>query len=499
MDLDTYLYDANEARSIDSFIFNSINISSYELMQMAAYATAHHILTFCKPSQDVISVVCGKGNNAGDGFCVALYLKKAGCSVKVVTLYQGDNYAPDARQAYDALLRHYPEIIVGEISSDTNILIDSIFGTGLNRSLDQNIIIAISEINALSATRVSIDIPTGLNASSGCIHGAAVNADRTLTFITNKVGLHCGRGRECVGTLKILPIVSEEVRLTAFKHHKPSAYLTHPSFLQKLPHRSEVSHKYKNGKVLVVGGYSGMTGAAILAAKGAFRVGAGLVVIMSNDKDLVALADQIPEAITIGHQSNWIQNIKDDGRFNAIVIGPGLGMNQLSVSEIKQLIQLNIPMVFDADALNMIANGSTIDLAGNIITPHIGEAARLLNTNPDHISEDSFCAARKLTEKYNCITVLKGPGTWVVSKKTEPSFINPFGNKGMATAGMGDVLAGVIGGLLGQGLSLKESATLGSMIHSCAADRAANERGQIGLMASDLFDKIQEIINERSF
>ena len=376
------------------------------------------------------------------------------------------------------------------------VIVDALLGTGLSGDVRASFAEAIAAINATELPVLAIDIPSGLCSDSGRVLGTAVQAVATISFIGLKRGLFTGAAIDHCGVVEFAGLdVPEAVyqRVSA-----TSKRLDLDSIREHLPRRSRNAHKGLYGHVLVIGGDRGMAGAALMAAQAAGRVGAGLVSCATQPDHVAAFVARAPEIMAHGVRSQAeLEPLLE--RASVIVLGPGLGRSpwseQLFERVWRHLQQSNIPAVIDADALNLLADGSIVSAPNYsrwVLTPHPGEAARLLGITNDEIQRDRFAAATALQQRYGGVTVLKGAGTLVASD--DSIGIASFGNPGMASGGMGDVLSGVIGGLLAQHLSVKSAAEVGVCIHGRAGDIAA-EQGERGLLATDLLPHLRELAN----
>ncbi|MBQ0742421.1 MAG: NAD(P)H-hydrate dehydratase [Pseudomonas sp.] len=488
------VYSAAKTRAIDASII-AAGLSGLELMQRAAEALWLELLQQW-PHTNQLTVLCGKGNNGGDGYLVALLAAQAGWQVSVFTLCEPAELSGDARRAWQAALS--AGVSIAPWQSDTllvGVVLDAMLGTGLKGEVREPFLCAINAVNASGLPVVAVDIPSGLDADRGIILGAAVQADLTVTFISLKPGLLTGLGPDLTGQLRyagLAPMPEDAPSPTLMR-------LVPEEWVDVLPARPRSAHKGLFGHVLVIGGDHGMGGAVILAAETALRSGAGRVTVATRGEHVGPLLSRCPEVMAIA------VNAPEDvevllARADVLVIGPGLGQSGWSQSLFQLAFGTQVPRVLDADALNLLAQR----LAENhltwhdLITPHPAEAARLLGWTTAQVQADRLRALACLVERFGCAVVLKGVGSLVASAddQGEPPGICTFGNPGMATAGMGDVLSGLAGALLAQGLKAGDAARYAVLVHALAGDRAAAGDDR-GVLAGDLMKPIRHWLNVR--
>lgn len=488
------LYSPDTVARFDRLAIES-GIHGFTLMRRAGQAIFDVVLgTF--PDARTVLVVCGAGNNAGDGYVVARLAHQHGIQVSVVSLTDTKNLKGDALQACQQWLE------CGELSqADTSLIdqadvvVDALLGTGLVRDVDGNFKTWIDAINArankINKPVISVDVPSGLDSLTGAIRGAAVRANITVSFIGLKSGLFTGSGKACCGEVVFNNL---DVPDSIYNNVEPSAILIQQPVFSS---RAHDSHKGDFGHVLVIGGNYGMPGAVVLAGKSALRSGAGLVSVVTREQHIAAVTAHCPELMVYASQNGDLENELPSGfldRVSHVIIGPGLGVDAWARRLLAAVLATDKPVIIDADALNLLAekirSGKSVNLGDNhVITPHPGEAARLLSgevtVQSSNVQADRFTAARQLYELLGGVVVLKGSGTLVYDGKTMS--VCPLGNPAMATAGMGDVLSGVIAAQGALGLSLYEAACAGVYCHAEAGDRAAATR-PVGLLASDVID-----------
>ncbi len=487
-----YLFTTQQIREGEAGAAKMAGIELYELMERAGHAV-FDLCQRCYPQAKKVAVLCGGGNNGGDGYVTARLLVQAGIQV---TLFQNGDAARlsgDAARARDAWLATQNEIIDSQTfypASHYDVIIDALLGTGLNLTVRPNMAQLIERINQSGAPVISVDVPSGLSADTGRVLGAAVKASHCITFIGTKQGLVTGQARAYTGELHFAGLEVEDKLLSLCT---PSAVGLQSSDLQRYrPQRSADAHKGDNGKLLAVGGNHGMGGAIRMAAQASMRCGAGLVSVLTHADSVLALQTACPEVMaqqwpgdpdTLNQKCQWA---------GALLLGPGLGRDEWAQQAFSGVSHFAAPKIFDADALNLLAEAPYQD-EERIITPHPGEAARLLHCRVSEVEADRFAAVKELQRRYAGVVVLKGAGTLIYDGQS--CHVCLAGNAGMATAGMGDMLSGVIAGLLAQKMPLNLAARLGVLLHSCAGDLSASQQGSIGLMATDLLPYLRLLIN----
>jgi len=486
------LYTAAHVRELDRIAIEDLSIPGYTLMQRAA-SFSYGCLKQYWPETHSILVLCGGGNNAGDGYMLASIAIQDDNQVTVVALINPEKLVGDAQKAFQDFIQAGGEVLEFDptLLKGIDIVVDAIFGTGLDRDIEGEIANTISCVNASTIPVMSLDIPSGLNADTGSVMNVAIQSDITPTFIGLKQGMLTHNGPKYAGEIIFNDLdVPDEVyrRLGNFD----AALIEFQDYLPLLAQRDLNAHKGHFGHILVIGGDTGYTGAAQLAAEAALRVGAGLVSIATRKTHAAIMNIACPEIMSHGVEE--VDELKALlKQVTVVIIGPGLGQSEWSQSLLACVLETSLPLVVDADALNLLAKEPEQN-SNWVLTPHPGEAARLLETDTPLIQSDRFTSATKLQEKYQGVIVLKGCGS-VIADSNAQLHICPAGNPGMSSGGMGDVLSGVIGGLLAQHLSIDDSATLGVTLHATAADIAAAEEGQRGLLASDLFPYLRQLVN----
>ena len=485
------LYRAQDLRELDRIAVTDMGIPGYTLMTRAGTA-ALHLLRKSWPRARNVVMVCGIGNNGGDGFVLARLAHEGGAQVEVLLLGEAASLRGDARRACEAMLKAGVQVspFVAERWPEADVVVDAIFGTGLDREVSGLHREAITVMNRQPAPVLSLDIPSGLHTDTGTALGVAVRASKTLTFIGLKQGLFTGQGPDYGGEIYFDGL---EVPAEIYQKVPAPAFRVASTLMQSLlPPRARIAHKGHHGHVLVVGGEQGMAGAVRLAGEAAARVGAGLVSMATHPAHAAALTAARPELMCHGLvDSEALSALLD--KVSVLAVGPGLGCAEWGRQLFGAVLESTLPMVVDADALNLLAQEP---LRRNhwILTPHPGEAARLLNVTAGEVQADRWQAVRELHKRYGGVVILKGTGT-LVCNGHEPLALTDTGNPGMAAGGMGDVLTGVIAGLLAQGLNPWQAALAGVHLHGRAGDVAAAQDGERGMMAGDLLGPLHKLVN----
>ena len=483
------LFDTRAARALDARATTLSGGDGYALMQRAGQAAWQCLLQHW-PEAQRITVVCGPGNNGGDGYVLARLAHRSGRAVSVLHLAEHVPATELAQRACTDYLGVGGRIeLFPDALPQGDVVVDALFGLGLSRAPDAFATALIDAINAHPGPVLALDVPSGLDADMGSAPGKAVAATRTLQFIVRHAGLHTGMALEHVGVLQLDDL---DVPAEAFDSATPSAsLLTQDALSYWLFPRRRNSHKGESGRALCIGGDHGSGGAIVLCAEATLRSGAGLVDVATREAHVPVLLARRPEAMAHAVESS-AELLPLLARASAIGIGPGLGQGEWARAMLQLALEAGKPLVIDADALNLVA-GSKLVFPDAILTPHPGEAARLLDTDVASVQRDRLAAAQAIAERYHAVTVLKGAGT-VVAVHGEIPRVLDAGNPGMAVGGMGDVLTGVILALRAQGLPAFDAACAGALMHSLAGDRAASE-GERGLLPSDLFPYLRRLAN----
>lgn len=491
MGLPDALYSAAQSRQLDQAAIERCGISGRELMERAG-AAAFAALRLRWPRARRIGVVCGPGNNGGDGYVIARLAHEAGLQAQALALGERARLAGEALSACEAA--QSAGVPIAAFTTDAldgvDVIVDAIFGTGLEREVQGEWREAIAAINAARAAVLAVDIPSGLHADAGYVLGLAVHADATVSFIGLKTGLFTGEACDYCGE-----IVFSDLQLgpAVYEGMAPIARRLTPAALSGLLQRRRSAHKGDAGHVAVIGGNAGMAGAVQLAGRAAYRAGAGLVTLATHPTHAGFVNQSCPELLTCAVEGTAALRSALQ-RATVLAIGPGLGQTAWGRALLAAALECRLPKVLDADALNLLA-ADPMRHPDWVLTPHPGEAARLLGGSTSAVQAQRFDALRALLERYGGVCVLKGAGTLIGTAATPAIWLCDRGNPGMASGGMGDVLTGIIAALLAQGLSAIDAARLGVWLHAAAADDAAAQGGEIGLMASDLLPFIRRRLN----
>lgn len=492
-DLPEELYRADQVRELDRIAIEDFGIPGLTLMESAGLA-AYSLLREKWPEVQDITVVCGTGNNGGDGFVVARLALQDGIAVRVLQLGDPDKLAVDARHNADEFLALGGEVLPFEsVPEQTEVIVDGVFGTGLEREVTGIWAEALDAINEHWAPVLALDIPSGLHSDRGKVLGHAVKADATISFIGLKQGLFTGDGPEQCGELCFADL---GVPSGIYSRLQPSASRVNwSSMYDHLSPRRRTAHKGDFGHLLVIGGAPGFSGAVRMAAEAAARCGAGLVSVATSPEHAEQLNLTRPELMchAVAGPNQLLRLLK---RASVVAIGPGIGTSKWASLLLGCVLESRLPLVLDADALNLLAY-DPIQRDNWVLTPHPGEAARLLGCSVAKIQTDRFQSVRRLQLKYGGVVVLKGAGTLIQSGQDRATSLCTEGNPGMATGGMGDVLTGVIASLLAQGHDLELAAVMGVCLHANAADIAAKD-GERGLLAGDLMPVIRTLVNQEA-
>jgi hydroxyethylthiazole kinase-like uncharacterized protein yjeF len=485
------LYRAKQIRELDRCAIEDHGIPGGELMERAGTA-AFRLLRDRWPETRDLTLLCGTGNNGGDGYVVARLARQAGLAVRVLQLGDASRLRGNA-QAKAQDYREAGGSVEGfaGLPRRTHLIVDAIFGTGLEREVEGNWAAAIDEGNAHRAPKLAIDIPSGLHADTGQILGTAIRADATISFIGLKQGMFTGRGPDCCGEVRFDAL---QVPAVIYSREILSARRLDWSTQSERPGRRRRSaHKGSFGHVLVVGGGPGFSGAPRMTGAGALRAGAGLVTVATHPEHAHLVNITQPELMSRG-VSAAADLDPMLARATVVAVGPGLGQDQWGRELFEHVLATDLPLVVDADGLNLLAAAPRTRNHW-VLTPHPGEAARLLGSSTQEIETDRFASVRQLQERYGGVAVLKGAGTLIFGPSRKPPGVCDGGNPGMASGGTGDVLTGVIAALIAQGLALEEAACCGVCLHAAAGDAAVADGGERGMLASDLIAQLRPMGN----
>jgi len=490
------LYAPDQLRELEARGIASCDGDTFALMARAGLAAWQCVLKHW-PRVRRIAVICGPGNNGGDGYVLARHALAYGLAVQVLRLDAHAPGTPLARQAHDAFIAAGGQVACFDGAlGDADLLVDAVFGIGLSRAPDDAVSALIDAMNRHSAPVLALDVPSGIDARSGDAPDVAVVADRTLQFIARHRGLRTGVALDHAGDLQL---ASLDLPDGVFDDIAPAAFALRADALPALlssgmfPLRPRDSHKGRNGHVLCIGGDHGSGGAILLAAEAALRSGAGLLSVATRTAHVSALLARRPEAMA--HAVDEVAELAPLlARADVVAIGPGLGQGAWGRGLLAAVLACEAPRVVDADALNLLASSGQRLRPHDVATPHPGEAARLLGITTADVQRDRFAAAQALQVRLGCTVVLKGAGSIIASADRAPAVICA-GNPGMAVGGMGDVLTGCIAALLAQGMAAGDAASAGALLHAVAGDAAARDDGERGLLPSDLAPWLRRLAN----
>lgn len=483
------LHDAAQVRALDARLM-AAGTPGAVLMQRAAQA-AWRALRRRWPQVRKLCVLAGPGNNGGDGYLLAAIARRAGWDVQVYSLADPARLRDAAAQAYAEACAQGVQMQPWHAEAVLDgLLVDAMLGTGLAGELREPYATAVARVNASGLPCLALDIPSGLCADTGRLWGAAVRADLTVTFIALKLGLFTGAGPDQVGELCFADLQADAALCAAAP---AMAQRLTAGNLQRLPARPRTTHKGRCGRLLVVGGERGYGGAALLAAQSGLRGGAGMVSLATREEHVAGALARCPELMVRGLLSSGQLLALLPGH-DVLVVGPGLGQGAWGRSLLTAAAQFEGAQVWDADALNLLAAGRVQIRAGAVLTPHPGEAARLLGCSLAEVQDDRPAAALRLAQRYQAVVVLKGAGSLVTDGHT--LCLCEHGHPAMAGPGLGDVLAGLIGALLAQGLAALPASELAVWLHARAGERLG-QAGR-GLLASELVGVIRELLEEHS-
>ena len=489
--------NAAQMKAADQYTIQKLEVPSLELMEHAAQACVQ-VLEDEKVDLSHVCVVCGSGNNGGDGFAIARILQNNRYSVETFCVGNPEHYTEETQEQMHRLQECGGKITYGMPQEDSySVIIDAVFGVGLSRKVEGRYRQVIEQMNRMRGTKFAVDIPSGLSATTGCILGCAFKADYTVTFQLKKIGLELSQGRTMAGRV-IVPDIGistdsicedQEIVRTAGKD----------IYRKMLPDRPEDSNKGTYGRLLVIAGSKGMAGAAYLNAHAAYMTGAGLVRIYTSSDNREILQTLLPEAvITTYEEYNKEELLSLLTWADSVCIGSGLGMSRLSEKILKTVIEyVKVPCLIDADGLNLLAENKNYlnQMAERrfVITPHMKEMSRLTGTPVEELKADRIQILKDFSSRYRITCVLKDSRTLIASEE-KGIRMNLTGNSAMAKAGSGDVLAGVISGWMVQEKEAEDAAELGTYIHGLSGDLAKFEKGVYSVMARDLIEYISKAL-----
>lgn len=498
-----YLVTGKEMKLLDQNTSSYYKVPELVLMEQAAMHFVQELCSVLSETKMKKGIVfCGLGNNGADGIAIARLLNEKGiptqiCKIKDLLKEKGktsDSFLVQ-ESIYDAY--KYPVIDSFErIATESfDFVIDAVFGIGLSRNLSEEYCSIIQKINAIKAIKFAVDMPSGIHSDNGQIMGNAIKCDYTITFSFGKMGQYLWPGNDYAGETIV---VSMGITEKSWLDKKPSCASLEKEDLENLPKRTAHSNKGTYGKLLIVAGSTTMAGAAIFAAKAAYRCGVGLVKVFTSEENRAIIQSAVPESIVVsyGNKLNKDEFVSCIQWADAIVAGPGIGQSAIA-KEIVKIIHAtsSVPVVWDADALNIFSqdvNQFLLPHTEYIVTPHLGEFSRLTSNHINWIQTHLIETAREFARTYDVICVLKDFHT-ITAVPFGMTYLNLSGNNGMATAGSGDVLSGVIGALVAQGMKGEQAASLGVYIHGLAGDAAKNKLGTHAMMASDMINALHEV------
>jgi NAD(P)H-hydrate epimerase len=492
------LYSADAVRAIDRYVIDQQGVDGFELMQAAA-ASAFRRLVKQWPRASSILVLCGAGNNGGDGYLIAANARRHGLGADCVAVAPMEKLTGDARKALlkaqaDGVevqaFESDPQLAVPDLER-YDLIVDAMLGTGVTGPAREPFAGIIRHCNQARTPVLAVDVPSGLDSTVGAASGEVIQADLTVTFIALKAGLFTGQGPACCGRLVFESLDTDE--WVSESGQQPVARrVDWNTCAGLLPRRSANAHKGRFGHVLIVAGERGFGGAGILAAEAAARSGAGLVTLGTRPDYVGAALARCPslmvQAVTHGSE---LQPLIDAA--SVIVCGPGIGRGAWGQQMLQQVNASGKPRILDADALNLLAARAVCRQDNHILTPHPGEAARLLGCTVPEVEADRLRAAKSLQQMHGGTVLLKGAGTVIADGQSCPVIVSGS-NPGMATGGMGDVLAGIIGSLLGQFGDASLATSMAASLHLEAAGVASLSKGFMGLVPTDVIDALPGVL-----
>ncbi|MCK7542847.1 NAD(P)H-hydrate dehydratase [Marinobacter bryozoorum] len=498
------LFTADGVQALDRFLIEDQGVDGYGLMQKAARAAFRQLMRHWPDAASVL-VLCGAGNNGGDGYLVALNALRQGLAVDCIAVADPQKLSGDARRAWrDAeqagvAIRQWQAVAGDErirLFDGSPVVVDAMLGTGVRGQPRAPFDEVVRQVNASGCPVLAVDVPSGLDASRGVAEGDAVKADVTVTFIGQKLGLLTGEGPHFAGTV-IHDTLGAERAPADFPVEAVASLAGWSRCREWLPPLSRSAHKGVFGHVLVVAGDRGFGGAGLLAAEAAARSGAGLVSLATRPEHVAPALSRCPSLMVRGVvHGNELAPLLE--KADVVVCGPGLGQFAWGEQMLQQVLEAGKPRLLDADALNLMAHRMPVVSDEQVITPHPGEAARLLSCSVAEIEADRLAAVRSLQQRFGGLALLKGAGTLVAAPDQLPVLV-AGANPGMATGGMGDVLSGILGAFMAQAtrsgaLSLADGVVLGASLHLAAADSASRSKGSRGLLPMDVIDALPGVL-----
>jgi len=507
-----FVVTPQQMAEMDKFTIEQIKIPGIVLMENAGRGTAKIAEELLGNAAGAdIAIFCGAGNNGGDGYVIARHLLNRGAFVKTYVLTDREKIKGDAKTNLGVLEKmgcnvHFIKDITDISEGTPDLIVDAMLGTGVKGAPRGLYAEAVEFINTLNAPVISVDIPTGVDGLTGAVEGPAIQAEVTATMALPKRGLLFSPGRDHVGRLEVVDIGMPQS--VAAQHDSGVVLVEGDDMHSPLPQRRLDIHKNRCGTIAVIAGSQGLTGAAVLSSKATMRAGAGLTFLVIPQSINAILETKMTEVITLPvddaglgalHAQCFDELYESIKNKDVVAMGPGLGQRQETVSLIRTLLeQLDKPLVLDADGLNACEGQAEFIKNYNgelVITPHPGELSRLTGRPVKELIADRIETARETARSFHCTVVLKG-GPAVVASPTGRVTVNSTGNPGMATAGVGDVLTGVIAGFMAQGLPADEAAVAGVYVHGLAGDIARSHSGTVSLTAIDVLHQLPHAIKQ---
>ncbi|WP_166264223.1 NAD(P)H-hydrate dehydratase [Marinobacter caseinilyticus] len=496
------LYSADSVRAIDRYVIDKLGIPGFDLMQRAASAAFRQLVKRW-PGHQRLLVLCGGGNNGGDGYLVAANAKRHGLDVACVALSSPDKLTGDAATAYRKALTDgvrvsewisLPQDEQGALFENASLLVDAMLGTGVTGAPREPYATAISGCNHSGLPTIAIDVPSGLDATTGAAAGDVVRAALTVTFIARKAGLYTGQGPEFCGRIEFESLGVAAADTDRSGESPIAGKFDWQDLSAAVPRRPVTAHKGRFGKLLIVAGDRGFGGAGLLAAEAAARTGVGLVSLATRPEHVGPALARCPSVMVHGvtHSSELTPLID---AADTLVCGPGIGRGAWGQQMLQRVVTETKRLVLDADALNLMSLRVPVKSDNHILTPHPGEAARLLGVTVADIEADRMTSAQEVQRLFGGTVLLKGAGTVIAASGQRPMVL-AGSNPGMATGGMGDVLSGMIGALLAQGMAPAMAASMAAALHLSAADRASLSKGFMGLLPTDVIDCVPAILGQ---
>lgn len=488
------ILNSRQMQDTDRYTIDVMQMPAMVLMEKAAEAVYERLMIGTFDTKRVL-VLCGSGNNGGDGMAIARMLTLHKANVELCLAGDPEHFTAESALQWKIAENYSVKVVKNPAWSEYTTIIDALFGTGLSRPVDRKYAEWIHAVNASAARVLSVDIPSGINGSTGQVMGHAVQADETVTFAFYKPGCLLYPGASYAGRVHLADVGIYEMP----EGYKPDIRLLERPDLRQIPPRAADGNKGTFGKVLVIAGSKDIYGAAYMCASAVFRTGAGMVKVLTARENRDLLAAALPEAMVSCYDGeDWLLRLGDGIQWaDYIGIGPGLGTGERAQALVQALLErADKPLVIDADGLNILS-GHRDWLAGCrvpvILTPHMGEMSRLTKIPVQEIKKDPLGHSAALAKETGAVVVMKDART-VIGLPDGGTRLNILGNSGMATAGSGDVLTGTILGCLGSGLAPADAASVGVLLHACAGDLAAKELGEASLTAMDICRRLGPVM-----